>query len=356
MDNELGTKWERLVGWLQDHKGFECHVEWKELPGGSEYWLISTSAVNVSIQVLVEVFSPLPLLRWVTLPLIYVNTDNMPQPGSTLLTIPASALLNPLTLASSIIPTHLFPRCTSYAHRAKRARTSSTTWRLNTTQLLTLYLALTRHLERRHASPWEAYLDSLPGDFRPWHPLTWLVPPSDAGQVEKWKRWNALAGMVPRSARMKLEAVRARFDEDLEVVQRVLVRLISSTPSESDQHQREEEPFKSQHLAATLSTEDILWAWLNGQSSFPLRIVAALIRPSQHTHRIHPAQPSLPYRPAQPHPRPHPRLCQPFLCPRGDHPKTPSGPYEQYHREARASRPRQNWVLAHRPRQRDEEG
>lgn len=127
-----------------------------------------------------------------------------------MLVIPSGALLNPLTLLASplnSIPSHLFPSAPS--HRAKKRRTS-TSGSLNTTQLLTLHLVLTRDTEKRHTSAWQTYIDSIPQDFS-WHPLSWI----HAG--------DRRISTVPEAARRKVAGVHRRFEEDLAVLKRVLV-------------------------------------------------------------------------------------------------------------------------------------
>jgi hypothetical protein len=143
------------------------------------------------------------------------------QAGQTILEIPSSALLNPLTLASTpLIPEHLFP-LSSRPPPAKKPRTTrssiSNSPRLNTTQLLTLYLALTRDPESRNASPWKPYLATLPESFFPWHPLTWYYKIGEEG----W--WQKLHGLMPASTRRMLEKVKERYEEDLGVLRGVLV-------------------------------------------------------------------------------------------------------------------------------------
>ena len=196
-----------------------------------------------------------------------------------MLLVPASALLNPLTILTSsqnTIPAHLFPEQPSKPN-TKRRRVSISQ-RLNTTQLLTLHLALTRDPDGRHGSAWEVYLDTLPRSFRPWHPLTWVVPPKPKGKVnghggatnEHGDAGMDKLGKVPIEARENVLRVKKRFDEDLEVLQKVLVRhprailLHLLTP-----HQKLEEPFREQGLAEAISVDDILWAWLIGTSSCP---------------------------------------------------------------------------------------
>lgn len=162
----------------------------------------------------------------------------MKQAGETILEIPSSALLNPLTLASSTtqIPDYLFPRpstsTTSGTHPTKKARTSSTTTRrssiasetkcLNTTQLLTLYLALNRDPKSRRSSPWNKYFETLPKAFVPWHPLTWYYNTGHDGWLLK------LIDMMPVSARLKLEDVKKRYADDSEVLKGVLVGTVVS--------------------------------------------------------------------------------------------------------------------------------
>lgn len=160
--------------------------------------------------------------------------------------IPSGALLNPLTLLASplnSIPSHLFPSAPS--HRAKKRRISSS-GSLNTTQLLTLHLLLTRDAEKRHPSDWQTYIDSIPQDFS-WHPLSWIHKGD--------KRMDS----VPEAARTKVQGVHKRFEEDMAVLKRVLVR----DQREANAHiQDEEDPFAGQQLG--LMIDDYLWAWLSG--------------------------------------------------------------------------------------------
>lgn len=124
--------------------------------------------------------------------------------------IPSGALLNPLTLLSNplnSIPIHLFPSAPSHSSKRRRTRSSKS---LNTTQLLTLHLVLTRDKEDRHASGWKEYIDTIPQDFD-WHPLSWLV--HGDRRIES----------VPTAARRHAELVKAKFDDDLVVLHRVLV-------------------------------------------------------------------------------------------------------------------------------------
>jgi len=162
------------------------------------------------------------------------------KPGETLLSIPPSAMVNPLTLPPSTIPTHLFPQPISHSHRLKRPRKSDPAIRrLNTTQLLTLHLALARDKLGRHPSRYEVYLDTLPTSFRPWHPLTWHVPPDAQAKIKKeakeWEWWRTLARLIPRGATSYLQEVRRRYEEDLSVLREILVRLALPTPAASEE-------------------------------------------------------------------------------------------------------------------------
>ncbi|WVR05501.1 hypothetical protein IAU60_002519 [Kwoniella sp. DSM 27419] len=193
-------------------------------------------------------------------------TSRSLKPGETLLHIPAASMLNPLTLfGNSPIPSHLFPQTRSSsrastsvakpsvdgnAHAessAKRPKVTPTR-KLDTTQLLTLHLVLTKDPKGRYPSPWQPYIHTLPRSFRSWHPLTWLVPPTGDSSRSDWETWSttALAGLSA-STRKKLDEVNKRFEEDYEVIKEVLA---------------EEEPFKSHNLTDGLGKEEILWAWL----------------------------------------------------------------------------------------------
>lgn len=95
--------------------------------------------------------------------------------------------------------------------------TAANARRLNTTQLLTLYLALHRDPPSRKGSPWAKYLATLPESFAPWHPLTWYYRPGYDG----W--WQRVLGILPVPARSKLEDVQRRYEEDAEVLRDTLV-------------------------------------------------------------------------------------------------------------------------------------
>lgn len=137
-----------------------------------------------------------------------------------MLVIPAASLLNPLTLQKSplnTIPAHLFPSALSTNSPPPRSPGGSV--RLTTTQLLTLHLALSRDPKGRHKSEWSIFINSLPS-FRPLHPLTWVVPNSDAPH-DAW--WGELEACLSESVRIKIDAVKQRYIKDLELLRRVLV-------------------------------------------------------------------------------------------------------------------------------------
>lgn len=133
-----------------------------------------------------------------------------------MLRIPAASLLNPLTLAKSplnSIPLELFPALASSDSPPRSP--SSAVPRLTTTQLLALHLALTHDARGRHRSEWQIFLDSIETDFTPWHPLTW--------SLSKDEFWKTLESRLSRSVRVKIDAVRRRYEADLAVLRRVLV-------------------------------------------------------------------------------------------------------------------------------------
>ncbi|KAL1410957.1 hypothetical protein Q8F55_001900 [Vanrija albida] len=172
--------------------------------------------------------------------------DQAVQPSENLLVIPAPSLLNPLTLQKSAlntIPPELFPVAASSSSPPRRS--SNGTPRLTTTQLLTLHNALTRDPKQRHKSEWQVFMDSLPG-FRPWHPLTWVIPSSDDAEQDEW--WTRLYECLSESVKIKIAEVKKRYEDDRAVVRNVLAN---------------EEPFRSQGIDKELSDEVILWAWLN---------------------------------------------------------------------------------------------
>ncbi|EIW66384.1 hypothetical protein TREMEDRAFT_65667 [Tremella mesenterica DSM 1558] len=147
-------------------------------------------------------------------------------------------------------------------------------------------MALTRR--EGYADDWKPYLDTLPTNFRPWHPLTWLIPydtspictpktntsTNDAEQEnesledvhknrKKRKRqsevdgnedieqrrqwWLSLYANIPLSARKKVDVVKGRYEDDLVVLRNVLVN---------------EGSFGSDGLEKEVTGEDLLWAWL----------------------------------------------------------------------------------------------
>lgn len=162
------------------------------------------------------------LARRESLPLGHA-TDTNPQPGEPILVIPAASLLNPLTLLKSplnSIPVELFP-CQSSATTPPR-RSSNGTPKLTTTQLLTLHLALTRDPQQRHKSEWQIFIDTLP-EFRPLHPLTWVIPNSELKEEEQDAFWPALESCLSESVRIKIAAVKRRYLADLKLLRQVLV-------------------------------------------------------------------------------------------------------------------------------------
>lgn len=141
-----------------------------------------------------------------------------------MLRIPAASLLNPLTLAKSplnSIPLELFPALASSDSPPRSP--SSAVPRLTTTQLLALHLALTHDARGRHRSEWQIFLDSIETDFTPWHPLTWSLSKDDF--------WQTLESRLSRSVRVKIDAVRRRYDADLAVLKRVLVSCPHAIPA-----------------------------------------------------------------------------------------------------------------------------
>lgn len=138
-----------------------------------------------------------------------------------MLVIPSPSLLNPLTLGRSplnTIPSELFPASASSSSPPPRSPGGGCR-RLTTTQLLTLHLALSRDPKGRHNSEWEVFIKSLPS-FRPFHPVTWVIPNSDAPH-DPW--WEELEACLSESVRIKIAAVAKRYKEDLKILRRVLV-------------------------------------------------------------------------------------------------------------------------------------
>ncbi|WVQ81248.1 hypothetical protein IAT38_003370 [Cryptococcus sp. DSM 104549] len=244
MFKEPEQGWEKILKWLKDtYPGFETSILLEDSPGA---------------------------LRGM------ITSDTI-KPRATLLHIPSSAMLNPLTLlaaSSSVtasthpdrhsIPRHLFPQpthVTSSVNSSKRLKPSPSSptngvtatpafpRQLDTTELLTLQVALSRDPQKRYESDWQVYIETLPKDFRPWHPATWVIKPEDASKQDDWEWWHSLyeIGTSP-TLKAKIQDVKKRFETDYGVLMEVL---------------RKEEPFKSHNMASVLTQEDFLWAWLN---------------------------------------------------------------------------------------------
>lgn len=163
-----------------------------------------------------------------------------------MLRIPAASLLNPLTLAKSplnSIPLDLFPALASSESPPRSP--SAAVPRLTTTQLLALHLALTHDARGRHRSEWQIFLDSIETDFTPWHPLTWSL-----SQDEFWK---TLESRLSRSVRVKIDAVRRRYEADLAVLKRVLVSCPHATLPGSADRPRQQWSRSSRRASSTPS-------------------------------------------------------------------------------------------------------
>jgi hypothetical protein len=156
-------------------------------------------------------------------------------------------MINPLTLLSTTsIPSHLFPSSVSPIKPPRRSAAKASIpngdgdnragpgKHLTTTQLLTLQLALWR-VDSTGRGPWGVYVDTLPAEFRPWHPLSWLVAPETPGsgagsksQAHEWARWHGLADRLPRSTRSKLAEVEKRFWRDVGAIRVAIVRVLDN--------------------------------------------------------------------------------------------------------------------------------
>lgn len=169
-------------------------------------------------------------------------------------------MLNPLTMFAAestsrppskelmySIPRHLYPRPThkmSSTNSSKRIKTSPTSpatistgsgessshyRQLDTTELLTLHLALSRDPQKRYYSDWQVYLGTLPKEFRPWHPLTWVIksePGAKNSEADDWNWWNTLYEKHTSSTvKAKIQDVKRRYEADVAVVLDVLVSL-----------------------------------------------------------------------------------------------------------------------------------
>lgn len=166
------------------------------------------------------------------------DESSFPQAEQTLLQIPASALLNPLSLSRSqhsSIPQHLFPTSSSHPpHPRKKPKTQQgpvSSRKLNTTQLLTLQLALSRHGGASSSDPWQPYLATLPSSFSPWHPLTWLADPTLP------KDYRKVVDELPVGAKRKLEEVRGRFEGDRELLRTAIVSVDQIWDSSAPAHE-----------------------------------------------------------------------------------------------------------------------
>lgn len=229
------------------------------------------------------------------------------QERSTLLHIPSSAMLNPLTMFAAdaasrppskgpahSIPRHLYPRpthITSSTNSSKRIKTSSASpitistangessshyRQLDTTELLTLHLALSKDPQKRYFSDWQVYIETLPKEFRPWHPLTWVIKPEPGAKspgTADWDWWNNLYEKhISLTSKAKIQDVKRRYEADAALMLDVLVSVLitSSLFSPTDMSlKRKEEPFKTHSMSTILTQEDLLWAWLNGMQFRP---------------------------------------------------------------------------------------
>ncbi|WVN87868.1 uncharacterized protein L203_103065 [Cryptococcus depauperatus CBS 7841] len=243
MPTKTTTDWERLTDWLHEaHSGFKSCLSLRDVPGVVRGLVVAEDV----------------------------------REKTALLHIPSSAMLNPLTLmaADSVskhnlkqpvfsIPRHLFPlpaHHVSHNNSSKRVKTlpisppapTGLGRQLDTTELLTLHLALNRDPMKRYTSDWQVYIETLPKEFRPWHPLTWVIEPekgSDVPGAEEWRWWHHLyEKYASRTLKAKVREVKQRYETDIATLRDVL---------------HKEEPFKSHSLATTLTQEDLLWAWLN---------------------------------------------------------------------------------------------
>jgi hypothetical protein len=248
-------------------------------------------------------------------------------------------MINPLTLLSTTsIPSHLFPSSVSPIKPPRRSAAKASIpngdgdnragpgKHLTTTQLLTLQLALWR-VDSTGRGPWGVYVDTLPAEFRPWHPLSWLVAPETPGsgagsksQAHEWARWHGLADRLPRSTRSKLAEVEKRWLSCVSLIMLWFGFVTSGHPdccfillAPRGMLIGQEAEDTVEHAA--LSIDVFLWAWLNGEWAVPFGFVfppeSVTCRPqgvfpavywadltlrplSQHPNRLYPARPSTP--------------------------------------------------------------
>lgn len=215
-------------------------------------------------------------------------------------------MLNPLTMFAAdaasrppskgpvySIPRHLYPRpthITSSTNSSKRIKTSAASpttvstasgesnshyRQLDTTELLTLHLALSKDPQKRYFSDWQVYLETLPNEFRPWHPLTWVIKPELGAKspgAADWDWWNTLYEKhISPTMKAKIQDVKRRYEADAALVLDVLVSVLITSSFFSQINmslKRQEEPFKRHCMSTVLTQEDLLWAWLNGMQ-FP---------------------------------------------------------------------------------------
>ncbi|OXC69576.1 hypothetical protein AYX13_01743 [Cryptococcus neoformans] len=250
MPSESTKDWDKLLAWLEEkHAGFETSLSLRDVPGVVRGLVVTEPT----------------------------------KERSTLLHIPSSAMLNPLTMFAAdaasrppskgpahSIPRHLYPRpthITSSTNSSKRIKTSSASpitistangessshyRQLDTTELLTLHLALSKDPQKRYFSDWQVYIETLPKEFRPWHPLTWVIKPEPGAKspgTADWDWWNNLYEKhISLTLKAKIQDVKRRYEADAALVLDVL---------------RKEEPFKTHSMSTILTQEDLLWAWLN---------------------------------------------------------------------------------------------
>ncbi|KAL7422560.1 hypothetical protein Q5752_003208 [Cryptotrichosporon argae] len=243
-DNDDDDPVERLVAWLRTQRGFVCELEARDVKGAGRG----------------------------------LYTKRALAPHETILQIPSSAMLNPLTLTTTLIPPSLIPRPPVNPHKRIRLTSpgrarggnentagpaaAAPPGPLNTTQVLTLEVALSKQAQ----GPWDSFMRTLPHSFRPWHPLTWVVDAGERaegtastegkskskcqcqngdGGENKWTRWAELADLLDGYTKRKLEDVKARWETDRDTLRKAL-RYEAFT-----------------HLKEPVSAETLLWAWLN---------------------------------------------------------------------------------------------
>ncbi|KAF8844979.1 SET domain-containing protein [Paxillus ammoniavirescens] len=159
-------------------------------------------------------------------------------PATILFAIPASAMMNKMTLKPHYLP----------QTRVIKALTA--------TQLISMHLFLWRpEADEDSADPhFGPYISILPRNFDS-HPLTWLLRPKLGGGTDTTAQHDSLLQGLPPSVLVALHKLHTRFWEDWSKVQIFFRKTPGSMAAKASK------PLS--FLGTPDATMDFLWAWLN---------------------------------------------------------------------------------------------